>query len=136
MALYQKKGTKGEFEHYNIHADLVTNLGQRIFDTESILSKAYEGKAGEYSKAKSWILNFRNKIEGMGLRCSKKKLRIIDLYIEISKKISQQNDFEQATEYLWSAFKEIQQIFKMNDLLFPKKARSVSFKDYATSEIG
>lgn len=137
MTQFRKdKKSQGEFEHYNIHGDLVQNLGQRIFETEAMLSRAYEGRASEYTKAKSWILSLRNKIQGMGLNYSPKKLKIIDLYIELSKKISQQNDFENATDYLWSAFKEIQLIFKINNLLFPKKAKSVSFNDYATSEIG
>jgi len=135
MRKTMKKGSDSKFEHYNIHGDLVENLGQRIFETEELLSGAYNGKARDYSRAKSWIINLKNKIQSLGLNYSPKKMQLIELYIKLSRKISDQNDFENATEYLWEAFKEIQKIFKMNDLLFPKKAKSVSFKDFATSEV-
>lgn len=128
--------SSNKYEHYNIHGDLVKNLGERIFDTEELLSRAYEGKPSSYKTARSWVISLRNKIKALGLNYKTVKMEIINLYLDISYKISENNDFEQATEYLWRAFEEVQLIYKNNKLLFPQKAKSMSFKDYATNEIG
>ncbi|SRR6056297_1662434 len=130
------KKRNNNYEHYNVHGDLVKNLGERIFETEELLSKAYGGKPRHFRSAKSWVMSLKNKIKALGLNYKAKNMEIINLYLEISQKISENNEFERATEYLWEAFELIQMIYKNNHLLFPQKTKSMSFSKYAATEIG
>jgi len=131
----EKRKQNDKYEHYNIQGLLMQNLADKIFYTEERLSKSYEGKPRHYRVAKSWVLSLKNKIKALNLLYGKKKMKIIELNIKISEKLVGDNRFEEATDYLWSAFELIQNIYKENNLIFPKKTRSMSFKDFAASDI-
>jgi len=124
-----------KYEHYNIQGYLMQNLAERIFFTEERLSKAYEGKPRNYLIAKSWVISLKNKIKALKLLYDRKRMKIIELNIEISEKLAADNRFEEATDELWKAFEIIQNLYKENNLIFPRKTKGMSFKDFASSEI-
>jgi hypothetical protein len=130
-----KKKNEG-FEHYNIQGDLINNLAERIFYTEEVLSKSYEGRLKYFSQAKSWIISLKNKIRALGLSYSKNQMTLIELNIKLALKLEEYNRFEEATDYLWCAFEKIQLIFKQNNLIFPKRTKSMSFKEYVKDQVG
>jgi hypothetical protein len=121
-------------EHYNIQSNLVENLANRIFFAEEKLSEAYNGKAKSFRQALGSIVGLKNKLVSLNLGHSKSDMELIKLNIEISRKLESINCFEEGTNYLWDGLNIIVNIFKDNDMVFPKRTKGMSFKKFIESE--
>lgn len=126
---------ESKHEHYNIQGELIENLAERLFLLEEMLARASNGKAKDYVNALSWTNALKNKIKSLNLGYSKERMLKIELYIELARKLERFNEFQSGSNYLWEALILITNIFKDNDMIFPKKTKGMSFKKFVDSEV-
>lgn len=128
------KRSESKHEHYNIQGELIENLADRLFLVEDMLAHAYNGRARYFREGLSWVVSLKNKVKSLKLGYNENRMIKIELYIKIAKKFEYINDFENGTDYLWKALILITNIFKDNDMIFPKKYQGMSFKKFEETE--
>jgi len=127
--------TSKEFEKYNFQKELIENIADDIFELKEKISYAFEGKVRYYRMAQSEVTSFRDFIIGLGLTFEDKDLELINLNLQISKKLYSQNKFEQGVSFLSSAFIILIKILKRNNMVFPVRTKGMSFSAFAKSEM-
>lgn len=119
---------------YNIQGRLIQNMSEKIFEIIDKLEGARCEKAGEYREVISKIETCRDLIRG-AYNYDKNKMEKLNIYLKMARILERKNEFRKGTDYIGSAFRKMLLILKDNNVLFPKKVKSMSFKSYAESQL-
>lgn len=127
--------TNGNYDSYNFQAKLIDNLAESLFMLEENISRAYQERPSDFLKALSDSQLFVDKIIGMKLKYNEQTIKLIRLYLTISKLMYEKNDLLQGAEYLSKSYQKICNIIKLNDMMFPRLRKVTSFKDWAEQQL-
>lgn len=122
-------------ERFNLQLFFIEDLAKRLQKIGTNLSKANNGLISAYRVALGELYTLFNLLLGADLNFSKRHKDYIRLNLEIGENL-QYLDLREGVNYLRNALERLLYIIKLNDLLFPKRARGISFKKFVERETG